>query len=84
VTDALNRMVQRTRNLQRALLVVLQQVKCHARSRFRAHARQLAQGLGQAVKGIGCCHFRERGCQKRNALISCVPSDGALRAFIGW
>ena len=56
VLDALNRMVERTRNLQRARPVVLQQVKSHACSRFRAHARQFAKGLRQPFECIGICH----------------------------
>ena len=54
--DVADRMLQRLCNLQRARLVMLQQMKCHARSRFGADARQLAQRLGQLVERIGSGH----------------------------
>ena len=49
VVDVVHRVHQRLRQLARAGGVVLQQVVCHARSRFCAYAGQAAQRFDQAV-----------------------------------
>jgi hypothetical protein len=45
-------MLKRARDLQGARLVMLQQMKRHARRRLGAHTRQLAQRLGQAFESV--------------------------------
>ena len=55
-----DRMLQGVGDLQGAWLVVLQQMKGHARGRLGAHAGQTAQGVCQSVKGIAVGHGERR------------------------
>jgi hypothetical protein len=56
MVDALARLLERPRQLQRAGPVVLQQVKSHARRRLLAHTRQPAQGLQEGLQRRSLSH----------------------------
>ena len=80
VAHAAHRLGQRLRQRQRALAVVLQQVKRHARGRLHAHPRQAPQRLHQGVQGVAGGHgYRPRAVAAIRTGTSCHRANRACQ-----
>lgn len=72
--DIFQRFGERLNQLAGALPVVLKQVKRHALGRFRAHARQTAQRLHQALETIALFHGNIRKADSCRRGVECLRS----------